>query len=424
MASHENIAAATPSYRQGEIVTELVAFSGRKSVSKASIFLVVSDSDRKDYFEATGGRIAFPALCFQRVSNPKEWGIHPTASPDSSSQGYLTNYGTYTGMGWDEVYALSPSVSYDMVLEAGNYDMWIRGFGVGTVWHTWNSAAMPAKAVMPSSMGWIHMGTIEVSEASVNTLTLYAGNVTPESIRLDQICLSKVENGDDLTLQTSAVQDSDGPFNLFVRARELLSGGVQPAVYGGVFGAWGWVPSSQVRTSRWYDIAIEGVFTDGLGLDYVVIGGRDGFHASWAGDLSDSSTTYRSSDYGRTSDTTPYLSTERTAIVVTDAAYVDATTANFTFSADVVAHQEALPDLKTASPLTYGFEVNDLNNSGPYPIDTITQVTSKTVQVTAGVPSDIIYYYIRENCLSVLPANPSAYYIPAQEGDVIGPSTP
>jgi len=306
-SSPQLLGSSDPSFQRGRILAQKVGLSSESVIDKASLYLNPVSDGFYDRIQVESGIAAWSALNFQKISDERAWTLYSSDLTEyngqddfSVGQGFLSNTNATNYTSADEIYLVSPTVSYDLLIPAGTYKVWVRADGSGDFWYSWNSDSTPDKLTLSSDLIWRSIGEIDVDEESNYTLYIYLGNSGEQAIKIDEFMLVEDSlSNTDLAGQHITYVETNGPYNVFTRVRDLNSeGDIQAASSSSIIGC-GWLTSNKIKSSGWFNFGINNkTFSTGLSLEYIVISGDKKFNAQWNYSPSDAVTSYYSTDYG------------------------------------------------------------------------------------------------------------------------------
>ena len=309
LSSKQLLAASAPSYNRGEIIAQVIEWSGEKTISKLSLYLDLVRDDPSDYIQEENGIASWSALNFQSISDKFAFILYDNDVSEyigqddlAVNQGFLSNASTVSYSSSDEAFLVSPYVSYNLYLGSGTYGIWVRSTGSGSFWYSWDDDQTLDEFSLTTDFLWQKMGDFDLENPGFHTLKIYLGSAAAQGIKIDQFVMKRSDydlNNVDLEGQHITYPLTKAPFNTFVRLRDLNGTSIRSLASTTTKG-WSWLSSNKINSSDWYNYGINNiVFSEGLSIEFIVISGNADFNAQWNYSPSDFEMSYISTNYGQ-----------------------------------------------------------------------------------------------------------------------------
>lgn len=289
------------SHLRGTILRQNANISLTNPISKSSLYLNVINGERSDYIQEQEGIATWCAANFQDTSDRHEFILYDdsvsvyTGSDDiAENQGFLSNSNAVNFGLSDEVRTSSAYVKYNLYLAAGTYGLYVRGYGGGTFWYSWDDDLTLDAFTLPTNLIWRKIGDFHIEDPEFHDFYIYWGKGGAQAIKIDQFRMIRTDStvsDDDIDYEHITYPSTWSPFNTFFRIRSQSTSDK----------AWSWKSSVEIRQSGWHNYDInEYNGPAGFTMDYIVISGTKNFNAQWAYTLPDTSaySSYISTNYG------------------------------------------------------------------------------------------------------------------------------
>lgn len=311
----------------GEIIGQVVEFGGNKQIDKVSLNLSVTTRDPKTFVVGSAGTLSWQAANFQ-VSRDN-WAFQPVDHRvpglewETSGLTMANSNQTVSYDFDDDAVANAPFISYSLFFPAsGVYDMWGFGYtsGSGIYWGL-DGDQTDVRLIQLGSESfsgvprWTRFGRLFLEEGGEHTFTVYLGETGLTILdqwyfttNTDLTSILTAESGDAFA---APLPLSRAPFMTALRMRSISNGQVEPlsTPSSGAAGVTAWQPSTVVMASGKFNYEVRDnisgpgvVFTDGMSLEFMQIGGSRDHFASWDFNFVDDSvgSAFRSDDFGAT----------------------------------------------------------------------------------------------------------------------------
>lgn len=300
--SSEFLYTSRPLYIPGTMSSQIVNFSGKKTIHKVSINLSVNDSDKRSFVVGKSDTVSFQASNFQ--DSRHSWVFQPMihwALINNWKTSGTTIKNTLQDEKYDSVQdavANAPYLKYNLFFPSkGVYYLWGRGFinNDGIYWSFDNDTSDLRKFTLGINQSgsldipkWTKVGSVFLEEGGLHSFTVYLGNLN--TVILDQWYFTTnntFENN--LTDLDSPLPLSRTPFNTAIRLRSLDNGVLDSLEFPvDNLAITSWKPSVLIPSSGVFNYEIRnsldnsGVsFTDGLSIDTWQIGGSINDSIGW-----------------------------------------------------------------------------------------------------------------------------------------------